>query len=132
MRSRGASRKPHARQPQTSGRENPKLRLLDETVGELEQALLPHLEEEQTLFPLLINGNTERTQAAKLLEEMLTEHLLVAHLLERIRAATDDFNLPDWACNSYRTLFAELRQLESDTFTHVHLENHVLSPRFAQ
>ena len=55
----------------------------------------------------------------------------VAQLLERIRAASDDFTLPDWACNSYRTLFSELEQLEGDVFTHVHLENHVLRPRFA-
>ena len=44
--------------------------------------------------------------------------------------ASDDFTLPEWACNSYRTLFAELKQVESDVFTHVHIENHVLRPRF--
>jgi len=48
-----------------------------------------------------------------------------------IRVASDDFALPDWACNSYRTLFSELQQMESDVFTHVHLENHVLQPRFS-
>ena len=31
-----------------------------------------------------------------------------------------------------RTLFAELEQLERDILTHVHLENHVLMPRFAK
>ena len=29
------------------------------------------------------------------------------------------------------TLFAELEVLEGDVLTHVHLENHVLMPRFA-
>jgi len=52
-------------------------------------------------------------------------------LLERVRAAGDDFTLPPWACNSYRALFSELAQLEGDVFTHVHLENHVLRPRFS-
>jgi regulator of cell morphogenesis and NO signaling len=55
----------------------------------------------------------------------------VAALLERVRSASDDFALPSWACNSYRTLFSELEQLERDLHTHVHLENHVLKPRFA-
>jgi len=62
---------------------------------------------------------------------MFDEHLAVAKLLEMIRVASDDFALPDWACNSYRTLFSELQQMESDVFTHVHLENHVLQPRFS-
>jgi regulator of cell morphogenesis and NO signaling len=61
---------------------------------------------------------------------MLSEHLAVAALLDAIRTASENFTLPDWACNSYRTLFAELEQVERDTFAHVHIENHVLQPRF--
>lgn len=38
--------------------------------------------------------------------------------------ATDVFEAPG-------TPASELEQLESDVFTHVHLENHVLQPRFA-
>ena len=41
---------------------------------------------------------------------MQVEHLAVAKLLERIRAASDEFTLPEWACNSYNTLFSELKQ----------------------
>ncbi|MCC7382693.1 MAG: DUF542 domain-containing protein [Deltaproteobacteria bacterium] len=114
------------------GDHNPKLRALDAAVGALVDALLPHLEEEEgALFPALTATHTDHAQATRLLDAMVGEHLIVAKLLERIRAASDDFTLPDWACNSYRTLFSELRQLESDIFTHVHLENHVLKPRFA-
>lgn len=114
------------------GDHNPKLRHLDKAVGELTDSLLPHLdEEEQDLFPLLTAREPDRAEATKLLDAMVSEHLTVAKQLEQIRAASEDFRLPDWACNSYRTLFSELRQLESDVFTHVHLENHVLKPRFA-
>lgn len=113
------------------GDHNPKLRDLDQAVGELAEALIPHLdEEEEVLFPMLAARGSDPAERAKQLDAMLVEHLAVAKLLSRIRAASDDFGLPDWACNSYRALFAELRQLESDTFTHVHLENHVLKPRF--
>jgi regulator of cell morphogenesis and NO signaling len=38
---------------------------------------------------------------------------------------------PEWACTSYRTLLSELAALEGDVLRHVHLENHVLMPRFA-
>lgn len=114
------------------GDHNPKLRLLDEAVAELAETLLTHLdEEEQSLFPALRASTGDDAAAlAPSLEAMRDEHLGVAALLERIRAATDDFTLPDWACNSYRALFAELLALEADVFTHVHLENHVLAPRF--
>jgi regulator of cell morphogenesis and NO signaling len=114
------------------GDHNPKLRDLLAAVEELADSLGPHLdEEEQTLFPALVATQPDAAAVTKLLQSMHEEHLAVAQLLERIRAASDDFTLPDWACNSYRTLFSELEQLEGDVFTHVHLENHVLRPRFA-
>lgn len=114
------------------GDHHPKLRHLEAAVEEISAALLPHIdEEEQSLFPALTSKEPDRTAIAGQLQSMQDEHLAVAKLLERIRAASDEFTLPEWACNSYNTLFSELTQLESDVFTHVHLENHVLKPRFA-
>lgn len=110
------------------GDKNPKLRDLLAAVEELADSLGPHLDDEEaTLFPALLAGKPE---AEGLLKSMHEEHLAVSALLDRIRAASEDFTLPDWACNSYRTLFSELKDLEGDVFTHVHLENHVLRPRF--
>lgn len=114
------------------GDHNPKLRELDVAVEALSAALLPHLDaEEQSLFPMLCAVPLDKGAAATHFTTMTEDHHDVALLLERVRAAADDFALPAWACNSYRTLFAELEALESDVFTHVHLENHVLRPRFA-
>ena len=56
---------------------------------------------------------------------------LVVTTLNTLAELTDDFQAPEWACGSYRTLFAELRHLHGDILRHVHLENHVLAPRFA-
>lgn len=93
--------------------------------------LLPHLEkEEQVLFPALLSSTPDAAVIATELAEMHRDHLEVGTLLEKIRQTTGDFAMPPWACNSYRTLFAELEQLEGDTLRHVHLENHVLMPRF--
>ncbi len=114
------------------GAHNPKLPELAVVVEELAETLLPHLDvEEQSLFPSLTAAEPDRAAVSRDLAAMVGEHLAVAALLERARAASDDYTLPDWACGSYRTLFAELAQLERDVFTHVHLENHVLAPRFA-
>ncbi len=105
---------------------------LADAVEELTSTLVPHLdEEEQSLFPALMARELDRATVAKELGAMQDDHLAVAKLLEQVRLASDDFTLPEWACNSYRTLFAELKQVEEDVFTHVHIENHVLRPRFA-
>lgn len=114
------------------GEHNPKLEDLRDAVEELSDALIPHLdEEEQDLFPAMRQATGVVTgEAARILGTMMDDHLAVAALLERIRNASDDFTIPDWGCGSYRTLFGELQALERDTFTHVHLENHVLKPRF--
>ena len=114
------------------GDHDPRLRDLARVVQELSDAMIPHLDkEEQTLFPALMTGNPSPQVVKDELNAMVKEHLEVAALLELIHKATEDYTLPDWACNSYRTLFAELESMESDILRHVHLENHVLMPRFA-
>jgi len=113
------------------GEHNPRLRDLDVAVRELTEALLPHLDtEEQVLFPALTTRSPDRAMIARELGSMHDEHLAVGALITRIREATEGYQVPEWGCGSYRTLFAELRQLEDDILRHVHLENHVLAPRF--
>ncbi len=114
------------------GEHDPRLLELDEIVKGLVDALGPHLDqEEQTLFPELMRKTPDREVIARELASMMTDHLAVGALLGRLRSTTADFATPEWACNSYRTLFAELERLEGDVLRHVHLENHVLMPRFA-
>lgn len=114
------------------GERDPRLRELDGLVRQLASALLPHLdEEERTLFPLLTEGTSDAARVARELSAMHEDHLAVGALLERIRDVTEDYRVPEWACTSYRTLLSELADLERDVLVHVHLENHVLMPRFA-
>lgn len=114
------------------GDHNPRLRDLDEAVGRLSESLLAHIEEEEkVLFPALTSSASRTAELEALLRAMRDDHLDVAKLLEDIRRASEDFAVPEWACGSYRVLFGELEELEADVFRHVHLENHVLAPRFA-
>lgn len=118
------------------GAHNGKLIDLDELVAELCEGLLPHLDMEETsLFPRMMLREAHKEQDAIELDGLLTamhdEHLVVGKLLEDIRAATEDFSIPDWACGSYTRLFKELERIEGEVLRHVHLENHVLKPRFA-
>ena len=113
------------------GDHNPKLVELAGAVEQLATTLLPHLEqEEELLFPLLLAITPDPQSIERELDSMMDEHLAVAAILQRIVTASDTFTAPAWACNSYNTLLSELKQIEHDVFVHVHLENHVLRPRF--
>jgi regulator of cell morphogenesis and NO signaling len=108
------------------------LRELEEAFSALSAALLPHLEEEErVLFPLLVTGRHDGASLGRELSRMTADHLSVGDLLARIRRLTGGFTTPEWGCNTYRVLMAELDALEADILRHVHLENHVLAPRFA-
>jgi regulator of cell morphogenesis and NO signaling len=102
-------------------------RLVDELVGELTEHLA---QEEREVFPAMLTDPAPPGPAAAL-AGVLADHIRIGDLLGQIRSATADYRLPAWACPTYRTLMAELEALETDTLRHLHLENHVLLPRFA-
>lgn len=113
------------------GDKEPSLRELARLVDTLVSSLAAHLEEEeQILFPALLGLRDADTTT--MLSDMKSEHLAVGALLAQIRMTAVDYTPPAWACNSYRTLLKELAEIERDTLEHVHIENHVLAPRFAR
>lgn len=103
-------------------------------VQELRADLEPHLaKEEQVLFPAarrLEDGATSFPfgSFADPIGTMLAEHDRAGELLATLRDSTNDYEAPADACNSYRSLYARLAELEADTHRHVHLENNVLFP----
>ncbi len=99
---------------------------------ELAESLVPHLEAEETvLFPALLSARPDPGVVRREVARMHEDHLAVGELLARLRALTDGYATPEWGCSTYRVLMAELEALEADVLRHVHLENHVLVPRFA-
>jgi regulator of cell morphogenesis and NO signaling len=113
------------------GEHNPKLREVAAAFAQLRAAIEPHLdEEEQVLFPLLMSRAPDGAVAAEALGRMVADHLEVGQLIGHLREQTDDYSTPEWGCRSYRLLMSELEDLETDLLRHVHVENHVLMPRF--
>lgn len=113
------------------GERNPKLRDLFAVVRVLSESFGPHLDhEEERVFPLLASGTATRDMIHSMLVGMEEEHRSVQSLFDRIRTATDQYQVPEWADTEYATLMRELQVLELDTMRHVHLETHVLMPRF--
>jgi regulator of cell morphogenesis and NO signaling len=63
---------------------------------------------------------------------MEQEHEHAGNLLASLRALTGAYQSPDWACNTFRGLYAGLEELERDLHVHIHLENNILFPRAAE
>jgi regulator of cell morphogenesis and NO signaling len=60
---------------------------------------------------------------------MESEHEGTGRGLEEIRRITNNFEIPEYACNTFRALMSGLQELEQDLHLHIHLENNILFPR---
>lgn len=103
----------------------------------LRDELTSHMmKEEQILFPMvrqLDRADTLPTfhcgPLANPIQQMEAEHDNAGAALSVMRTATDAYQPPDWACNTYRAMLDALAQLEADMHQHVHKENNVLFPK---
>jgi len=97
------------------------------TFLELEAELVDHMaREEEALFPEILQHGEE---AVVPVEPFVDEHTEAGQALAKIRELTDDFQVPDAACNTWRALWHGLEALEQSMHQHIHLENNVLFPR---
>lgn len=60
------------------------------------------------------------------------EHETVGDLLKKIALISNNYTPPEWACNTFKTLYAKLDEFEQDLHIHVHLENNILFPKAIQ
>lgn len=131
-------------------RELPRLRAMSQRVAEvhgghtpsliemfhvfvgLENELTSHMmKEEQVLFPAIIAMVRQGATVGPLdgpIACMIHEHDVAGQALEDLRRLSKGFEPPADACNTYRAVFAGLRDLEDDLHRHIHLENAVLFP----
>ncbi|GAB4316181.1 MAG: iron-sulfur cluster repair di-iron protein [Candidatus Sumerlaeia bacterium] len=120
----------------THGERHPELRETARVYAGLQDELYQHMmKEEQILFPWI--KAAEAGEAGPFhcgtvqgpISVMEHEHDNAAGALARMRALTNDYTLPDDACQSCRELFDGLKRLESDLHMHIHKENNILFPR---
>jgi regulator of cell morphogenesis and NO signaling len=104
---------------------------------ELQGELMPHMmKEEQILFPA-IRMLEQASQPVNLpfgtvqnpIRMMEHEHDAVGQLLTQIRTLTNDYRIPNDACNTYCVMLQGLSELELDLHQHIHKENNILFPR---
>lgn len=113
------------------GANHPELNKVLDLVETLSADLLQHtLKEDTVLFPWIrslergeeLGGNVQAP-----IRMMEAEHEEAGALLEELRFATHDYELPEEACTTYRLLFSSLEQLERDIHLHIHLGNSLLN-----
>lgn len=115
------------------GARTPHLSRLEAVVTELSADLLQHMyKEEAVLFPAvrdLASGRGAGMPITAPITVMEHEHDRAGELLAELRRLTDGYTVPEWACETLRSLYHGLSELESAMHVHVHLENNVLFPR---
>jgi regulator of cell morphogenesis and NO signaling len=84
--------------------------------------------EEQMLFPAMLSGQYDLTHPVA---RMMSDHEDLGAQLETLAQLTTDFIPPDGACTTWRALYAACQKLDTDLRVHMHLENNILFPRFA-
>ena len=114
------------------------LRPLSWLYTRLRQELEQHMaKEESILFPLIRQMEEAHTGRAMPpgmpvtgpIRVMEMEHEATGNALRQIRQFTSDYQAPEDACDTYRTLLKGLEGVEVDLHEHLHLENNILFPR---
>ncbi len=104
--------------------------------AELEAHLM---KEEQILFPAIkgidgfLSGRNDKPvvhcgSVAHPIRQMEHEHDGAGAILVNMRGITDNYRLPDDACQTFKALYEALEALEADLHEHIHLENNILFP----
>lgn len=119
------------------GDKDPRLAEVRAAFVDLRDELTSHMmKEEQILFPMI--RRIEHADGpldfhcgtiANPIRQMEFEHDRAGDALAVMRRATDAYQPPDWACNTYRAMLDGLERLEKDMHQHVHKENNVLFPK---
>lgn len=60
---------------------------------------------------------------------MEKEHQNAGDALRQIATLSNNYTTPEWACNTFKALYAKLDEFEQDLHLHVHLENNILFPK---
>ena len=121
------------------GDAHPELHEVADAFEKLAREIPVHLsEEEQLVFPAVRALEREGADEATLataeaaLDGLVDDHESTAVQLDRIRNATDDYEVPRDACPSYENMLERLKRLERDLHLHVHRENHMLFERLEE
>lgn len=117
------------------GDHHPELIEVESLFAKINEELLQHLKnEEEVLFPAI--KKAEKNASAEVnstivseITRMQGEHEFAGGAMDKINILTNNYLIPEDACNTYRVSLKLLEQFEDDLHVHVHLENNILYPK---
>lgn len=122
------------------GDNHPELAQVESLFNQAAANLISHMQkEENILFPWVkqivqAKENNVRFAAShggtvdSPIAVMKQEHEAEGDRFEQLSLITDNYSIPEDACNSYNYAFQKLREFEQDLHRHIHLENNILFP----
>lgn len=123
------------------GARHPELHKVKEYFHKVAEELKLHMmKEENILFPFIIKLQEAEQNKLKIdrppfgtianpIRMMEAEHEDAGNLLTEMRNITNNYTLPEDACNTYSVTFKKLDEFENDLHLHIHLENNILFPK---
>lgn len=97
--------------------------------SKLRDELYAHLNKEETiLFPAIRKKALDQNyqydkEVISILED---EHEHAGDIVKKITQLSNNFETPDWACNTFKALYFKLDEFINDLYQHIHLENNIL------
>lgn len=102
---------------------------LADVLEKLEEDLLSHMaKEEQVLFPAILE-NADKDWMSHPIKAMLHEHDEAGKDVELMDQLTNNFTLPEGACNTWRASYMNTHTFIQELMEHISLENNILFPR---
>ncbi len=117
------------------GAHHPELIEVADLVTKINAELLQHMKnEEEVLFPAIKAAATNPSAEIKAtiiseITRMQGEHDFAGGAMDKINVLTQNYLVPEDACNTYQVSLKLLEQFEDDLHVHVHLENNILYPK---
>lgn len=92
--------------------------------------------EEKSLFPLIRRLDQGEDPSSFLCASVIApiqrkqlDHADVAELIRELQDLTNNYDCPEWGCNTYRALMDGLKQLEQNIQAYIEAEDQVLFPK---
>ena len=63
------------------------------------------------------------------IDSLEDEHIRTGTIFKRISVLTNNYKIPENACNSFKVLYIKLQQFEEELYKHIHIENNILFPK---
>lgn len=117
------------------GATHPELSKVFKLFHTIKMELDEHLIKEETIqYPaireyLATGAAADLDKAIAVIQELEDEHAGAGDILKELRKVTGDYAIPEGVCGTFELTYTKLKELESDLFEHIHLENNILFPR---